>query len=187
VALVVFVVSLRPHARSGYALAGALALLLVWDVNPVLVGLGDLRGTDAATRMLAAGDRARADGTVWVSDAAVVDSLLIASGVPALSGRQVAGPDAAEWSRLDPDPQDEKVWNRGGAFVWFEWTDSPTLTLDNPGQDVIHVAGSPCAVAERVPELSRVVASRKLDVACLAEVRTFQWAGAQRWVYRVRR
>ena len=109
----------------------------------------------------------------------------MATGVPSLSGRQVAGPDKEAWARLDPNPKDEALWNRGGAYTWFEWTDSPTLTLDNPSQDVVHVAGSPCTVADRMPEVTRVVASRELADDCLTKVRTFQWGGSPRYVYAV--
>ena len=186
VALVVLVVTRSPHAGAGYLFAGVCALLLVWDVNPVLVGLGDLRGTPVADRMLRAGDVARADGDLWVSDSAVVDSLLMATGVPSLSGRQLAGPDKDAWRRLAPDVTAEDLWNRS-AFVWFTWTDDPTLTVDNPSPDVVHVSGSPCTVAERMPELTTVVSSQPLSVGCLTEGKGFDWGGASHYTYTVDR
>ena len=45
----------------------------------MLAGHVDLRGTPVASRMLQIGKSAREDGCVWVSDAAAVDSLLIAT------------------------------------------------------------------------------------------------------------
>ncbi len=186
VALVVLVVTRWPHGTPGYVLAGVCALLLVWDVNPVLIGLGDLRGTPVADRMLEEGKKAREDGSVWVSDAAVVDSLLTATGVPSLSGRQTAGPNKEAWMQLDPNPADEAVWNRA-AYVWFEWTDNPTLTVDSPSPDVVIVHGSPCTVADRMPEVTTIVASRPLAGDCLTEVSTFQWAGTPRYKYAVDR
>jgi hypothetical protein len=137
--------------------------------------------------MLGVGKTAREDGSVWVSDNAAVDSLLMATGVPSLSGRQIAGPDKDAWQQLDPNPADEALWNRGGAYVWFEWTDSPTVTLDNPGADIIHVVASPCTVAERMPDVTRIVASHRLSDDCLTKVSTFVWGGAPHFVYAVDR
>ncbi len=185
VGLVVLVVTRWPQRRSGYVLAGVCALVLVWDVNPVLVGLGDLRGTPVANQMLGWGQDARDHGSVWASDAVEVDSLFMATGVPSMSGRQLAGPDKQAWQQLDPNPSDETLWNRA-AFVWFVWTDSPTLTLDNPSPDAVRVMGSPCTVADRMPELTRVVASHPLADGCLTEVGTFPWAGVPRYVYAVK-
>jgi hypothetical protein len=186
VGLVVLVVTRWPQRKSGYVLAGVCALVLVWDVNPVLVGLGDLRGTPVANQMLGWGEDARDDGSVWASDSVEVDSLFMATGVPSMSGRQLAGPDKQAWRQLDPNPTHETLWNRA-AFVWFVWTDTPTLTLENPRPDVVRVAGSPCAVADKMPELTRVVASTPIAGGCLTEVGTFPWAGVARYVYAVDR
>ena len=53
------------------------------------------------------------------------------------------------------------------------------------GHDVIHVAGSPCVVAARLPRLTTVVARRELDLGCLRPERSFDWGGETRWVYSV--
>ena len=71
--------------------------------------------------------------------------------------------------------------------MWFQWTDSPTVTLDTPGADIVHVVGSPCIVAERMPEVTRIVASHRLADDRLSEVGTFTWGGAPRFVYAVDR
>ena len=109
VGLVVLVVTRWPQRKSGYVLAGACALVLVWDVNPVLVGLGDLRGTPVANQMLGWGEDARDDGSVWASDSVEVDSLFMATGVPSMSGRQLAGPDKQAWRRLRSEPDGRDV------------------------------------------------------------------------------
>ena len=134
--------------------------------------------------MLRTGDGLREEGKAWVSDDAFVDSLMIATGVPSLSGRQLAGPNADAWRALDPGG-DEAVWNRGGSFIWFSWSDDPDLEFSNPSPDVIRVEGSPCTVAERVPELSGVVASHPLHLPCLRADETFTWGGTPRYVYAV--
>jgi hypothetical protein len=178
---------LRPTWWPGYAASLVLACLLVWNVNPVQIGLADLRGTPTADRLLDEGARARDSGAVWASDDTHVDALLLATGVPSLSGRQLSGPDAEAWSALDPGESHRDVWNRGGSFVRFDWTDDETLTFANPTADVILVTGSPCALAEREPDLSTVVSSVPLDGGCLAEAPSFEWGGTTRHVYTIRR
>ena len=80
---------------------------------------------------------------------------------------------------------DEDVWNRGGAYIWFSWSGRKELVMDNPSPDVIHVTGSPCEVAERLPRLRTIVARQELDLECLRPDDTFTWGGATRWVYAI--
>jgi hypothetical protein len=184
VAVAVFAITWRPRRPYGYVVAVAGAALLVWNVNPLLFGLADLRGTSAAEQLLDEAPDVRDSGGVWVSDAFPVDSLLSATGVPSLSGRQMAGPETEAWEQLAPGV-DPSLWNRGGAFVWFQWVEEDGLTLENPSPDAIIVRTSPCTVAERVPALDTVVASRVLDLPCLEEERRFEWSGEERIVYAV--
>ncbi|RYB95255.1 hypothetical protein EUA93_13465 [Nocardioides oleivorans] len=184
VAVAVFLITFRPRRPYGYVVAVAGAALLVWNVNPLLFGLADLRGSTAADELLDEAPEVREDGGLWASDAFAVDSLLASSGIPSLSGRQLAGPERDAWTALDPDV-DESVWNRGGAFVWFQWQDKPGIAMENPSPDVILVRASPCTLAERMPALETIVATRDLDMKCLQEVRRFDWGGAPRIVYDV--
>ena len=186
-AAVVALLVARPRWWGGYVAGSFAAFLLVWQVNPVLMGLGDLRGTAVADRMLAAGREARTDGTLWVSDDKTVDALLTASGVPALSSRQMAGPDREQWLRLDPGGAFEGVWNRGGSFVEFDWADQQQPTFANHGEDQIVVTVSPCALAERFAELGHVVSSTPIEEGCLTPVDGFGWGGVDRYVYAVSR
>lgn len=185
VSAAVLAITLRPRMPYGYAVAVAGAALLVWNVNPILFGLADLRGSTAADTLLEDAPAIRDDGGMWASDAYAVDSLLASSGVPSLSGRQLAGPERDAWNALAPDV-DESVWNRGGAFVWFQWQDKPGIAMENPGPDVILVRASPCTLAERVPALRTIVSARDLDMQCLEEVRRFDWGGASRIVYDIK-
>lgn len=184
-ALVVFMITYRPRHTLGYVAAGVLAFSLVWNVNPVLFGLGDLRGTPVADAMLEAGQEARADGTLWASDTYTVDSLFASTGVPALSGRQIAGPDAEEWRKLDPTGASEEAWNRGGTFIWMVWTDEESLTISNPNPDIIQVQGSPCVFAKHIPELKHIVSTHELDLTCVEEEGSFEWGKGTRWVYSI--
>jgi hypothetical protein len=182
---VVLLISLRPRHWAGYAAAVVGAALLVWNVNPVLVGLADLRSGPTATRMLAEGAQARADGSVWASDDVFVDALLTATGVPSLSGRQLSGPDEREWSLLDPTGASRDVWNRGGSHIRFDWVPGSDVTFANPAPDVIQISVSPCELDERIPAVSTVVASRPLTDTCLQGAGTVTWGGQTRYLYRL--
>jgi hypothetical protein len=184
-AIVVFAITYRPRWWGGYVGACLCGVLLVWHVNPVLFGLADLRGSDIAQRLMTEGKQARANHELWVSDDLHVDSLLSATGVPALSGRQLSGPDIDAWSRLDPTKASEVAWNRGGSFITYQWTASSVLTITNPAPDVIYISGSPCALAARFPELTTVVSSHELSLSCGSQIDTFTWGGSEKWVYKV--
>lgn len=186
-AAVVLLVTRWPERPHGYVIGLLGAAALVWNVNPVLVGTAELRAGAPAQAMLAAGAQARAAGTVWATDDGYVDALLTATGVPSLSGRQLSGPDVDAWRRLDPGEAARDVWNRGGSFITFHWTTAPELSFANPTADVIQVSGSPCALAAREPELTRVVSSVPLEAACLTPAGDFTWGGAARHVYDVTR
>ncbi|GIG39633.1 DUF7657 domain-containing protein [Cellulomonas phragmiteti] len=182
--LCVALVTWRPRAVVPYVVTVALAVTLVWRVNPVLVGLGDLRASSTAQQMMRDGAWLREHGQAWASDDVTVDALMLATGVPALSGRQLAGPDRAAWQRMLPG-SDENVWNRGGSFVLFVWDDTVPLTVSNPAADRIEVRGPACEVATRMREMTSVVSSHRLDEPCLVEHDSFVWSGRTHWRYTV--
>lgn len=182
---VVALLVLRPRANSSLVVATLVAALAVATANPVLVGLADLRGSDSAKKMLAAGATSRADGTLWASDSSEVDALFLATGTPALSSRQQIGPDVAEWEKLDPGGANEAIWNRAGTYINFDWTSDPALRLYNSNADVIVISGSPCTVKQDIPELVYVVSEKPLTASCLTQVDTFEWSGKNNTVYRV--
>ena len=182
---VAFAVLTWPRRPHGYVAAVVLAVAATAYVNPIQFGTADLGASDAARRLLDDGAQARAAGELWASDGISVDALFVATGVPSLSSRQFTGPDEAGWRLLDPDGLAEPVWNRGGSYITFVWSDLPGLSFTNPAPDVIRIEGSPCLVAEAVPELAAVVSTRELSDGCLTEERTFRWGGATQWVYAV--
>lgn len=174
----------RPERLSTIVVTVVVAAMSVAFANPVLVGLGDLRDSASAKKMLAAGAAARHDGTVWASDSSAVDALFLATGTPALSSRQQIGPNVAEWELLDPGGANSGTWNRAGTYIEFEWTDATTLTIHNPVADVVVVTGSPCAVKKDIPALAYVVSHTTLNAPCLTKVDTLQWSGLDYTVYR---
>jgi hypothetical protein len=166
--------------------AGAAVVAMTILVNPILVGLGDLRDSDAAQMFLREGERARDEGVLWASDSSYVDALMMATGTPSLSSRQQIGPDLDEWERLDPGLEHEESWNRGGTYITFAWTDEPGMTFTNPSPDIVVMTTSPCTVADRIPELGYVVSGQPLTGSCLDEVDRFTWQGGERIVYATR-
>jgi hypothetical protein len=187
--------------------AGAVVLALVWwpgraapaavailavaaltaTTNPVVVGLADYRGSGAARVMLAAGEQARAARTLWATDNPELDGLLLATGTPSLSSRQIMGPNRAEWLKFDPGGTHEKLWNRGGAFPHFYWTDRAGIEWSGssaPNHVVLNL--SPCTAAAIEPRLKHVVAGKPLEFTCLSYQRTLTWNGRKQFVYDVR-
>jgi hypothetical protein len=163
--------------------ATCVAGLGVAIANPIQIGVGDLRGSDSAALMLEQGAAARADGTYWATDDPETDTLLIATGVPLLSGLQITGPDRSSWAKIDPTGAQQDAWNRGGASIEMIWRagSSPQVTVGAPDQILVTV--DPCDLVHRGFALSHVVARSPLDNECLAPAGVFQWAGATRYIY----
>lgn len=182
--LAVALITWRPRHVLPYLLTVLLAVSLVWRVNPVLVGLGDLRASATAQQMLRDGAWLRQHGQTWASDDVAVDALMLATGVPSLSGRQLAGPDQVAWRNLVPG-SDPNVWNRGGSYVTFVWDDAAPVAVSNPTSDSIRATGPACEIADRMRMLTSVVSSRRLDEPCLVEAGVVEWSGRTHWRYTV--
>lgn len=184
--LAVFVVTLYPRKLWAIGVAALLALLPVVRSQPVLFGLADFRGTPTAERMLELGRESRADGLVWATDAPSFDSLMLATGVPTLSGFQRSGPDIAQWERLDPERKFEFAWNRGGGYIPFIFTPGEPIDITTSGFDITWVSIDPCDLAERFPELTRIASHQELVSGCLVPSETLTWSGRAVYVYEVR-
>ncbi|WP_129339760.1 DUF7657 domain-containing protein [Cellulomonas endophytica] len=185
VAVVVLAVSRAPHRTWPVVLAAALALVPVARANPVLVGLGDLRASSSARYLAQAGDAARAAGQVWASDSVAIDVVMLANGVPSLSGLQRSGPDRQQWERLDPSGTFRSSWNRGGGYLPFAFREGGPLEITDNGFDSTVVTVDPCALAATFPELSHVVSGQAFTGPCLTAERTLLWGGVEHTVYRV--
>jgi len=165
-------------------LTGVLALGVVITASPWLRGLGDLRGTPTANHLLQAGQQARSDGTLWVSDSGNFDVAMLSAGLPSLSGVQRSGPVVEKWKALDPAEEYSSGWNRGVSYIDFEWRENAPVEIF--GQfDVIFVQADPCDIADRFESLSHVVSTRPLSGDCLSLDTTLQWSGRSNLVYRV--
>jgi hypothetical protein len=183
--LVVFLILWWPQRWAPWVVMALSVVSLTAFVNPVEVGLGDLRGSDTARSMIAAGHDSRDSGQLWASDDPTFDALMFATATPSLSARQQVGPDDAEWLRLDPGGAHKDVWNRGGTYIRFSWTADQDIAWSNPTVDQIVMSTSPCTVAAREPRLRYVVSSHPLDDSCLRLTRRFRWSGRPHLVYEV--
>jgi len=183
--LVVFLLAWKPTKWYSLVVAGAAAAAMTFAVSPVLFGVGDLRTSATAEKFLAWGAASRDESTVWASDSGFVDALMLSTATPSLSSRQQIGPNAEAWERLDPTREHEHMWNRGGLHIQFAWSDSEALEWQQPSPDILTIVGSPCAVAERLPELQHISSTRALNVPCATLIDTVSWSGIEHYVYEV--
>lgn len=158
------------------------------DANPLMFGLGDLRTSAAADRARAFRAQETEAGTRMVTDSMGANALLVANGVPLLSGYQVTGPVQEAWEAIDPTGQYEGVWNRGASYLLFAFDkkrgQEPEVVAEQ--LDVIRVHTDPCWLAESPFEVSRVVAEAPLDSPCARRTGTFMWNGVPQHVYELR-
>lgn len=168
-------------------LALVVSLAAYADANPITFGLGQVRTSHAAGRARAFAANDVANGTVMVTDSTVANALLIANGVPLLSGYQVTGPVRKEWQVIDPSLQYEKSWNRGASYLLFAF-DGPrgqAPVVANPQNDVIQVHTDPCWLASSPFHVSRIVSAGPVTSQCARRDGTFAWNGVKQHVYRL--
>lgn len=184
-AAIVFALVRWPHRGLPLMAAALGAIAVTVAVNPVEVGLADLRGSATAHTMIEAGKLARERGELWASDTPQFDALMFATATPALSSRQQLGPNKNEWLKLDTDGSHENLWNRGGTYIRFEWVDQPGITWDLPTTDQLIMKASPCTIAAAEPRLKHIVSVKPLTLPCLRPDRRIKWAGLPQYVYSV--
>ena len=95
------------------------------------------------------------------------NALLIANGVPTLSGLLRSGPVEDEWLKLDPSGRFKENWSRGGGYIFFKWSLLRHPFFTNPNYDVVEVYVNPCTLAEIYPELTTIVSDNRMSGAGL--------------------
>ncbi|WP_411373710.1 hypothetical protein ACLH0K_11380 [Arthrobacter sp. MPF02] len=185
VAVVVFIVTSFPRSVYPVGAAAILMAVPVYGANPLIFGLGDLRASATASYFYSEGKISRGEGSLWATDRSSVDTLLLANGVPSLSGVQRSGPDTSKWTVLDPDQRFASDWNRGGGFIQFVWTPGSSRTFSNNGTDrtILHI--DPCDLKESFPSLANITASQELSADCLTLKKELSWSGQRVLVYGV--
>jgi hypothetical protein len=152
-------------------------------VNPLVRGLGALKNSNAASRIVEMG-KATPDGR-WATSSFYQDALMISTGVAQLSGQQPFGPNIEFWKKLDTQNQFENNWNRGQSYVTFAWDPREDLVIWNPSGDVIQVVTNPCRPALQDLGLRWVTSAEPLGYSCLKEQAEVQWMGAPMYIYEV--
>ncbi len=159
--------------------------LTVWRVSPVMVGVGDIRGSEAAAAVVSlAGARDPADG-YWAADSWELTTLLVSNGIPTMNGDQWTGPTDL-WLVLDPDRTEEAAWNRAASVIGFVW--NPSLegpVISSPQSDLIRIEISPCDPVLAELGVIRIVATAALTAACLGPEAVFEYSAVQRYIYAI--
>lgn len=186
VGLAVAAVTKYPQRLWPLALCVVLAALPVARANPILAGLGDLRASNTAKAVAAQAPAVRAEGKVWAADTGALNSLLMANGIPSLSGLQRSGPDMEAWQKLDPGSAFANKWNRGGGYIFFSWTPGQPRSFWTNDFDAVGVNIDPCELKSVWPDLDKIVSSQPLEAACLSFDSELQWTGRPAYVYAVR-
>jgi hypothetical protein len=187
-ALVAYAVAVlvRFHHRAWPAiLICVLALIPVVRVNPIIAGLGDLRASSTAAWVAHQAPTVRERGKVWASNDPALNTLLLANGIPSLSGLQRSGPNIQAWRKLDPPGAESVNWNRGGGYIFFSWTPGEATKWDNNDFDAVGVAIDPCTLAGAWRELDRILSTEPLSAPCLTLNHEMTWQDKPVFVYDV--
>lgn len=184
VGLVVFCVTKYADKVWPLVLTAVLAAIPVAGANPLLFGLGDLRDSETARYLQSEGRQAAAANEVWASDFGAFDTVMLANGVPSVSGLQRSGPDAEQWKKLDPDSSHENEWNRAGGFIHFQWSNGEPISFAAPVADTTVVRVDPCELKVRWPSLTAISSTQSLSGTCLVPERRLMWSGKEFIVYK---
>ena len=181
-AVLTWALSVRRWQVPALSMAAALSVLSIIWVNPLVIGVGDLRDSESASVV----QHLVSDGSGRVaSDDYTVDPMLQVNGASLVSGQQYWGPDEESWASLDPFGTEEAQWNRGTSYVTFAWDSTVAEAQVIAVQpDLIQIRIDPCATVLAELNVVWIVSSRPLDGACLTEVAEIQWRDLPRWILR---
>ena len=146
--------------RIGLTLLVVASIFSVANVNPIVRGVG-IFGNSAAMEALQSAE-SLSQGR-WASDNYGFDSVTAGGGMRLLSGNQGNGPNLNAYHLLDPMEQHSQIWNRGGSYVFFNWTTGPEIGFVNPGFDIVGIQIDPCNKVLNQFDLSWVVSSNDLS------------------------
>lgn len=179
--LVVGLVLASPGRLRSWIPLLAFASMSVVAVNPLQLGLGNLR--DGETANLVRSLQLQLPGR-WATDGSDFDAILMANAIPSLSGQQWIGPDSSSWQLLDPRRESQASWNRGASYVTFKW--EPGLhdfAFSNPAPDTILVTMDPCAARLDSFGVNKIASRFPLGAHCLRPVGEVLLGGATRYLY----
>ncbi len=144
------VLALGRRSTIGFAVLAAFCLFQAARINPLERGIGPL--TDSQLRRAIDDAAQRDERGGWVAFAAdsVLKGTLTASGVNNISGTSPY-PDRSAWQVLDPDLDDEQIWNRYAHVSFFVGAPGQEPTFALIGPDSLTVTVDPCS-----PSLERL-------------------------------
>ncbi|MFF2633861.1 hypothetical protein ACFVR6_13355 [Microbacterium sp. NPDC058021] len=165
---VMFVVSVwalcSGRAALGALLLAAVSFVSTVGVNPLYRGVLDVRETEAVAEIQEI-DEDRGGAWVGVGDSWLVPMALVESGVTAYNGFQSA-PSTEMWEQIDPDGQDEDVWNRLANVSWEAGEGDPDPR--NPAADQIRMTFDSCGDFAQA-HVSWVLTDTDIVQPCLTE------------------
>jgi len=167
-----------------HMVAGTAAFLIVSatsaiGVNPVYLGVFDLRDTPAAQAVMAIDD---SEGGTWLGvGGLIVPATLVESGVEAFNGTQ-GSPSLEMWEQIDPSGQYEYQWNRIGGVRWMAGIGEPVVS--NPYPDQIESTFDACSVFAQ-EHVDHVLSSEPLVSPCLVAQEHFDDAATPLAIYSV--
>lgn len=187
VAICVYVLTRYPRRLWPVVLTAVLAAIPVVLSQPILVGFPDIRASSTAKTMRDQGATARSSGTLWASNSIEFDALMLANGVPSLSGLQRSGPEISMWTKLDPNHRYKYAWNRAGGYILFVFTPGEPTKITTNGADLTYVQADPCTLKQKIPSLTHIASmARKVKASCLSPAGTVEWQSNTVYLYSVR-
>jgi hypothetical protein len=173
--------------RSRIALALWATLILIFAgtlfVNPITVGLGPLKKSDALQTLQ---NLARTDKTArWASSGYSFDALIISSGIPQLSGQQFLAPNEPFWREIDPKNEFKPFWNRGQSYVNLQLAPGYKFQIWNPSPDVIQIVGDPCDTRFSRVKLGWYISPTEINSSCFNLKSQTTWLERPLYLYKV--
>jgi hypothetical protein len=157
------------------------SLILTINVNPIQRNLDGLATGEVANNL----NVLMQQGGMWASDDLLVDALLMANSIPALSGQQGIGPNVANWRILDPNDAYISNWNRGASYITFNWQQDEPIIIAANYTDIIVVSANPCSLAKSFTGLKFIASNMELPFVCLSKVYEFEQKGVIKNVYAI--
>ena len=150
-------------------------------INPVMIGLGPLQNSHAADsiRMTSETD----PNGRWATSGFLEDALVLATGVPQLTGQQHSAPNYENWEVVDPDRTFEDSWNRGQSYINLQFDGGAQFTVWNPSPDVIQIVADPCDNRFRDLGMKFYFSPRVVSSPCLPLIETVEWMGIPTHIY----
>lgn len=158
-----------------------ISVAATYAINPVYVGVFDLRSTTVAQAIMQLDDTSSGQW-VGVGDR-LTTALLLETGVSAFNGFQGA-PGDEMWQLIDPSGEYEYEWNRLAGVSWVAGDGEPVVS--NPYPDQIQVTFDACSdFAQENVEYVLSDSTQVPSTECLVPVQAFDVSSTELTVWEV--